>query len=104
MTIVHPRRYVVAAARPLNVDFRRMGNWFLVVFALSLAYAVLGNVAVYLMLPHRGTAINSFWVGVPGYLYKFTVAGTGLRRFALSTNVAFLIAIVCGMFLAGERS
>jgi hypothetical protein len=81
-----------------------MANWLRVVLVISVVYAVFGNVAVYLLLLRRHVPMKSLWAGAPGYLYRLTPGGTALRRFALTTNVAFVVAIFCGMFLAGERS
>jgi hypothetical protein len=81
-----------------------MGNWLRVVFIISVAYAVFGNVAVYWLLLRRHVPVKSLWAGAPGYLYRLTLAGTALRRFSLSTNIAFIVAILCGVVFAAEPS
>jgi hypothetical protein len=78
-----------------------MAQWMLVVFPLSVAYAVLGNVAVYWILRRRRIPMKFLWVGTPGYLYGLTIPGTALRRFALSTNIVFIVAILCTVVMAG---
>jgi hypothetical protein len=72
-------------------------------FGFSVLYAVLGNAAVYFILRHREVPMRSIWAGTPGYLYRVccgtSVAGLGLRRFALSTNIAGLLAFLLGLAL-----
>lgn len=76
-----------------------------IIFTVSVAYAVLGNVAVYLALTRRKVPLHFIWVGTPGYLYRICVAspavGPGLCRFAFSTNVAFLVACVASILVTG---
>lgn len=76
-----------------------------IIFTVSAAYAVLGNVAVYLALTRRNVPLRFIWAGTPGYLYRICVASPavspGLCRFALSTNVAFIIACVASIPIIG---
>jgi hypothetical protein len=79
---------------------------YLLIFAIVGVYAVLGNFIAYLMLLSRGIPMRPFFAGVPGYLYRIcVVAGPSvsinLRRFCLSTSVAFLAAGLLGLGLAG---
>ena len=83
-----------------------MKDFFIIVFAVSSLYAVFGNVAVYLILSRRRVPMRSLWAGTPGYLYRVCkeatpVVGTSLQRFAFSTNIAFLVAMILGVGLAG---
>jgi hypothetical protein len=75
------------------------------IFALSVAYAVFGNVAVYVALARRKVPMRLMWSGTPGYLYRVCVQSSavsiGLRRFAFSVNVAFVIAILSGILFSG---
>jgi hypothetical protein len=75
----------------------------IIIFVASVSFAVLGNAIVYIILVHRKVPLRSFWAGTPGYLYRVCVnspsVGTRLRRFAFSTNIAFLTAIVLGIGL-----
>ena len=74
-------------------------------FAISVVYAVFGNVLVYVLLARRGIAMRFMWVGTPGYLYRLCMGAeppvsAWLKRFALSTNIAFVVAMVLGIGLA----
>ena len=85
-----------------------MSTVLIVAFGLSVLYAVLGNVVVYWLLVRRRVAVRFFWSGTPGYLYRVCAqatpsVGIHLRRFAYSTNVAFLAAVLLGIFLAGLK-
>jgi hypothetical protein len=69
-------------------------------------YALLGNLMVYGILNRRKVQLSSLWAGTPGYLYRVCareteVVGPTLRRFALSTNIAFLMAMVFGFIFSG---
>ncbi len=69
-------------------------------FGLCFAYAVTGNAIVFLLLRRRKVPLNFMWSGTPGYLYRRCVdsgaaVGVTLRRFALSTNIAFFAAMLC---------
>jgi hypothetical protein len=83
-----------------------MKYFIVIIFTFSVLYAVLGNVIVYLILIRRRVPVRSIWAGTPGYLYRIcvkerTIVGNRLRRFALSTNIAFIVALVFGVGLAG---
>jgi hypothetical protein len=74
-------------------------------FALSVLYAVLGNAVVYFILLRRGVPTRSLWAGTPFYLYRVCLGagptvGVRLRRFAYSTDIAFLAAMLLGLCLA----
>ena len=74
-------------------------------FTISVAYAVLGNTAVYILLRRRNVLFRFIWSGTPGYLYgvchrSFPPVPRSLTRLALSTNVALLLAIASGMWFA----
>lgn len=76
-----------------------------IIFAVSVAYAVIGNAVVYICLSRRKIHFRSIWAGTPGYLYRRCVAspavGAGLCRFALSTNVSFVVACFASIPLIG---
>ena len=79
-------------------------NLIMVLFALSVVYAVVGNAVVYVVLLRRKVPVRSIWAGVPTYLYRVCAhadskAGTALRRFALSTDVALAISAVLAIGL-----
>jgi hypothetical protein len=83
-----------------------MGTYMYLVFAISVSYAVIGNATVLWILIRRGVEVRFLWSGTPGYLYRIcaqnaSAAGKGLRRFALSTNIAFIVAILAAFYLAG---
>ena len=68
-------------------------------FAASVVYAVIGNAVVYLLLVRRKVALRKLWAGTPGYLYTQCVRSNGavgplLTRFALSTDIAFVLAFI----------
>lgn len=75
--------------------------WVYTIFALCVAYAVLGNLFVWIALVRMSVPLKCAWVGVPGYLYRRCVganAGVALRRIAMSTNVALLVAAIALLF------
>ncbi len=83
-----------------------MSTVLIFAFALSVLYAVLGNAIVYCILVRRGVPVRFLWAGAPGYLYRVCAeatpsVGMHLRRVAYSTNVAFLVAALLGLYLAG---
>ncbi len=83
-----------------------MQYFLIIIFTLTTVYAVLGNIIVYIILMRRKVRFRSIWAGTPGYLYRIclrerTVVGKRLCRFAFSTNIAFLIAVVIGLGLGG---
>ncbi len=76
-----------------------MKIFFLMVFALCVVHATVGNAAVAIILRRRHVPFEFWRSGMPFYLYKCCnratpPAGKALCRFALSTNVAGLVAIV----------
>ncbi len=78
----------------------------IIIFALSVLYAVLGNIIVYIILIRRKVGLRFIWTGTPGYLYRVclkerTIVGNRLCRFAFSTNIAFLVAVATGLGLGG---
>jgi hypothetical protein len=79
-------------------------NLIMVLFALSVVYAVVGNAVVYVVLLRRKVPVRSIWAGVPTYLYRVCAnadskVGTALRRLALSTDVALAISAVLAIGL-----
>jgi len=83
-----------------------MGTYMYPVFAISIGYAVIGNAAVLWILIRRGVQVRFLWSGTPGYLYRIcaentSTVGKGLRGFALSTNIAFIVAALAALYLAG---
>jgi hypothetical protein len=76
-------------------------------FAGSVAYAVLGNVAVYIILASRKVPVRFGWAGTPFYLYRVCAQASPampcLRTFALSTNIAALLAIPSWIWSAIAR-
>ena len=66
------------------------------VFMGTIAYAVLGNFAVYVILVSRKVSLRFGYAGLPFYLYRVCVEASPamprLRAFALSTDIALLLA------------
>jgi len=65
---------------------------------LTVAYAIIGNALVLLVLLHRQTPLRMMLTGMPFYLYgvcnrSTPPAGRFVRAFALSTDVSLLLAI-----------
>ena len=61
-----------------------------------LAYAIIGNVAAYVLMSRRGVPMKSVWAGTPGYLYKAcrdsdVDSGCTARFLAFTSSLAFLI-------------
>ena len=77
----------------------------LAIFVFSALYAVISNIIVYSALKRRKIPLPFGRSGMPGYLYrvcaKEPTVGTALRRFAFSTNVAYVIAFLSGLGIAG---
>ena len=73
-------------------------------FVLCLSYAIVGNAIAYVILARRGIPVRFLWAGTPGYLYRVSSedprAGASLRRYCLSTNIAFVLAFVFAFGLA----
>ena len=73
-------------------------------FTGSVVYAVLGNAAVYAILVSRKAPVRFGWAGIPFYLYRVCVQASPampcLRTFALSTNIAALLAIPSWIWFA----
>jgi hypothetical protein len=68
-------------------------------FALSVLFCVLGNAVVYVLLRSRGVPASFTWAGTPFYLYGLCNRAQPpvppfLRRLALATNLAFVLALV----------
>ena len=89
------------------LDFRiRMNAAIATLLVLSVVYAVLGNLAVYVILSRRRVPMRMMWVGTPMYLYSVCrnspYAGASLRRFAASTNVAFVLALLLIVIASGN--
>ena len=64
--------------------------------ALSGLYAIFGNIVVYVVLIDRKIPVSFMWSGTPFYLYRVCgrepdKTGIVLKRFALSTNIAFFL-------------
>jgi hypothetical protein len=71
---------------------------FAFAFAVTVLYAVVGNLVVYVILVRRRAAVRHLWVGVPGYLYRVCVTSNGLvgarlTKFALSTDIAAFLTV-----------
>jgi len=67
-------------------------------FAFAVLYAVIGNAVVLLILVHRKAPIRFWRSSLPFYLYGVCNRSTpptsrALRGFALSTNIAAILAI-----------
>ncbi len=66
------------------------------IFVIALAYAVLGNAIVLVALLRLNTPVRLWKAGTPLYLYGVCSSLPGrsvLTVFALSTNLALLIAV-----------
>ena len=72
-------------------------------FAVTVAYAALGNAIVWLLLVRRKIPLASLRAGWLFYLYKHVPpTERQLRAFALSTNIAALLAIPCALIYFGH--
>ena len=76
-------------------------------FTITVTYAVLGNAVVYLLLRRRRIALLLMWSDTPGYLYGICRRSTpplphALTRFALSTYIAFILAIPAALWFAAS--
>jgi len=79
-------------------------NLLMVLFAMGVVYAVVGNAVVYVVLLRRKVPVRAIWAGVPSYLYRVCAnadpkVGAGLRRFALSTDVALVLSALLALGL-----
>jgi hypothetical protein len=74
-----------------------MSSLAAITFAVCIVYATIGNAAVLLILIRRRTTLRFMWAGAPFYLYRICNQASPPARvltvFALSTNVALLLAI-----------
>lgn len=75
-----------------------------IAFAECVIYAVVGNAVVFLTLTWRRTPLRWVWAGMPFYLYGICnhaspPAGRALTAFALSTNIAALLAVPAAIWL-----
>jgi hypothetical protein len=73
--------------------------------AFAVAYAVIGNAVVGLILARRKASISFWRAGLPFYLYGVCNRLTpptsrALRGFALSTNIAGILAIPLALCVA----
>lgn len=73
--------------------------------ALCITYAALGNAFVLVALTRRKTPVRFIWAGTPFYLYRICnrsepPASRALRIFALSTNIAVLLAVTFWLWFA----
>ena len=63
---------------------------------LAVLYAVIGNGIVFLFLARRKVPLRFMWSGTPFYLYgvckRLSPPMPALKAFALSTNIALLLA------------
>ena len=78
-------------------------------FAISVVYAVLGHVIVYVVLLRRHAPMRFMWAGTPGYLTRVchenpALAGPALRWFSISTVLAFFLAFLFAIGLSGGRN
>ncbi len=98
-------RLHVSAALPrgdLTQALGAMQQLFGILFVLSVAYSVVGNAMVYVMLVRRKVSLSFMWSGTPGYLYRKCVTspdvvGNALTRFAFSTVASFLVVPVAAI-------
>jgi hypothetical protein len=75
------------------------------IFYASFIYAVLGNAIVFALLQRRNIRLSFFRSGNPLYLYRVCrdvdpPVPRALTRFALSVNIALLLAIPSGIWFA----
>jgi hypothetical protein len=78
-------------------------------FAFAVLYAVIGNAVVFLILARRKTPVRFWRSGLPFYLYGVCNRSTpptsrALRGFALSTNIAAILAIPLWLCFAVANS
>ena len=77
-------------------------SYLIILIAVFASYAVISNLAVYFILLGKGVKAEFMWAGTPGYLYHVCVhspnVSKGLRYVALSTNIAFVAAMLILIF------
>lgn len=76
-------------------------------FTITVAYSVLGNAVLYLILRRRGIPLRFMWSGTPGYLYGVCRHSKpplprALTGFALSAYIAFILVIPAGIWFAAS--
>lgn len=76
-------------------------------FTITVAYSVVGNALLYVILRRRGISFRFMWSGTPGYLYRVCRQSTtplprALTGFALSTYIAFILIIPAGIWFAAS--
>jgi hypothetical protein len=80
----------------------------LLAFVLTVLYAVVGNTMVLLILIRRKAPLRFMWSGTPFYLYgmcnRLSPPSPALKAFALSTNIALIVAVplLIWTWIAGE--
>jgi hypothetical protein len=79
-----------------------------IAFAVCVVYGVIGNAIVLFALVRRKTPMRLMWTGVPFYLYGLCNRSSppvsrALTGFALSTNIALLLAIPALIWLQLAR-
>jgi hypothetical protein len=66
-------------------------------FVIAILYGVIGNLVVWFVLSHRKVPMRFMMSAIPFYLYgacnRLLPPSPALKRFALSTNVSFILAI-----------
>ena len=66
-------------------------------FVLAVLYAVIGNAIVFHVLVRRKVPLRFMWSGTPFYLYgmcnHLSPPLPALKAFALSTNMALILAV-----------
>jgi hypothetical protein len=76
-----------------------------VAFAVTVLYGVIGNVVIYIILLHRRAPVRFSLSAMPLYLYgvcnrSVPPVRRALKFFALSTNIALILAIPSWIILA----
>jgi hypothetical protein len=73
-------------------------------FGAAVLVATVGNALVYVLLSRRGVPVRFMWAGTPFYLYAMCVRAQppvrgALRGLALTTNIAFIAALLLAFTL-----
>jgi hypothetical protein len=85
-----------------TLDATPMRDVVLALFEVSAIYIAGSVLAVFTTLRRRGVPVSYVFAGFPGYLYRRAVeAGVevALRRFALSTTLAYVFALILAVIL-----
>lgn len=83
-------------------------NYSILIFVACLAYAVIGNAVIYLIVKNKGIEISFIWSGTPGYLHKILlkhpdIFGNRMRIFSSTTIIAFVLVMLSVVIMGGAK-